>query len=129
DNSVAAPKEQKEERPVKEDPAKKKENKKPVPTKSRTSTRPSAEYEVQSSVLPGRNDNRFYSPLVEKIAREHHISYEELARIPSTGNDNRLRKSDIFKYLEEGRPAQFIQSAPVQQGGNFQIPDLQFDKG
>jgi len=33
--------------------------------------------------VPANRTNKFYSPLVEKIAREHHISYEELARIPA----------------------------------------------
>jgi 2-oxoglutarate dehydrogenase E2 component (dihydrolipoamide succinyltransferase) len=72
--------------------------------------------------------NNFYSPIVEKIAREYHISYEELARIPATGANDRLRKSDIFKYIEDGRPAQFAQPMTSQTQG-FQVPDLQFDKG
>src|SRR5699024_9330688 len=79
-------------------------------------------------------DNRFFTPLVRKIAIENHISYEELARIPATGKDGRLRKSDIFKYIQEGRPAQFVQTIPesveeekTTQG--FQIPDLNLDKG
>lgn len=72
------------------------------------------------------NRNRFYSPLVEQIARQHHISYEELARIPATGKEGRLRKSDVFTYLEQGRIFQF--APPVAQGG-FSIPDLKLDKG
>jgi len=70
--------------------------------------------------------NKFYSPLVEKIAREHHISYDELARIPATGNGGRIQKSDVFKYIEEGRPAQFAQ--PVAEAG-YSIPQLNLDKG
>ena len=72
--------------------------------------------------------NDFYSPLVEKIAKEHHISYEELDRIPASGANNRLQKSDIFKYIEDGRPAQFAQPV-VETPAGFQVPDLQFDKG
>ncbi|GGE37557.1 dihydrolipoamide acetyltransferase family protein [Psychroflexus planctonicus] len=81
-------------------------------------------------VSPLRGDKRgdFYSPLVEKIAKEHHISYEELARIPASGANNRLQKSDIFKYIEDGRPAQFAQPVAETPAG-FQVPDLQFDKG
>lgn len=84
-------------------------------------------------VSPPRGDGRgaltsFYSPLVEKIAKEHHISYEELARIPATGANERLRKSDIFNYLEAGRPAQFAQPVFEKPAG-FQVPDLHFDKG
>jgi 2-oxoglutarate dehydrogenase E2 component (dihydrolipoamide succinyltransferase) len=77
--------------------------------------------------VPDRSNN-FYSPLVLQIAKEHHISFEELARIPATGANDRLRKSDIYKYLDSGRPAQFAQ--PVDSGeSNFKLPDLKFDKG
>ncbi|GGD86760.1 dihydrolipoamide acetyltransferase family protein [Planktosalinus lacus] len=76
--------------------------------------------------VPVNRTNKFYSPLVAKIAREHHISYEELARIPATGKDGRIQKSDVFKYIEEGRPAQFAQ--PVAEAG-YSIPQLNLDKG
>ncbi|MBT0607523.1 dihydrolipoamide acetyltransferase family protein [Aequorivita echinoideorum] len=75
----------------------------------------------------GAGGGRFISPLVDTIARKHHISYEELARIPGTGKDERLRKSDVINYLEKGRPFQFAQAVPEVSG--FQIPDLKFDKG
>jgi len=84
----------------------------------------------RGEVSPQRGDGRgaFYSPLVEKIAKDYHISYEELARIPASGANDRLRKSDIFNYIEDGRPAQFAQ--PVQpENSGFQVPDLKFDKG
>ncbi|PKA83372.1 2-oxoglutarate dehydrogenase E2 component (dihydrolipoamide succinyltransferase) [Ulvibacter sp. MAR_2010_11] len=73
------------------------------------------------------NENVFVSPLVDSIARKHHVSYEELARIPGTGKDNRLRKSDLLNYIAEGRQFQFAQA--VAPGSGFQVPDLQFDKG
>jgi len=73
------------------------------------------------------NQNLFVSPLIDKIAREHHISYEELARIPATGHDGRLRKSDVMSYIAEGRPYKFAQ--PVQPASGFALPDLKFDKG
>ncbi len=79
--------------------------------------------------IPANRSNKFYSPLVEKIARQHHISYEELARIPASGKEGRLRKSDIFNYLEDGRPAQFAQNSREGGNPNFQVPDLKFDKG
>ena len=58
----------------------------------------------------------FISPLVDAIARKNHISYEELARIPGTGKDGRLRKSDVSEYLKNGRPFQFAQNS--REGGN-----------
>lgn len=73
------------------------------------------------------NENLFISPLVDAIARKHHISYEELARITGTGKDGRLRKSDVAEYLAEGRPFQFAQA--VSENNGFKIPDLKFDKG
>lgn len=72
------------------------------------------------------NENVFVSPLIEAIAREHHISFEELARIPASGNEGRLRKSDVMNYIAEGRPYQFVQPAATS---GFSVPDLQFDKG
>lgn len=73
------------------------------------------------------NENLFISPLVDVIARKNHISYEELARISGTGNEGRLRKSDVTNYLKEGRPFQFAQA--VSKNSGFQVPDLKFDKG
>lgn len=78
--------------------------------------------------IPGRNDNRFYSPLVRNIALQHGISYQELARIPAGGNKGRLRKSDIVRYIKEGRSAQFAQTMPIQENP-IKVPNLKFDKG
>ena len=74
------------------------------------------------------NSNTFFSPLIISIAKEQHISFEELARIPATGNEGRLRKSDVFNYIEAGRPYKFAQSV-TQDPSAFRIPQLNFDKG
>jgi len=74
------------------------------------------------------NTNTFFSPLIVSIAKEHHISYEELARIPATGNDGRLRKSDVFNYINDGRPFQFVQPS-VQDPTAYRITQLNLDKG
>ena len=75
------------------------------------------------------NSNTFFSPLIIKIAKEHHISFEELARIPATGKEGRLRKSDIFQYIEEGRPFKFAQPVAEKDPTAYRIPQLKFDKG
>ena len=75
------------------------------------------------------NCNTFFSPLIIKIAKEHHISFEELARIPATGHDDRLRKSDVFQYIEDGRPFKFAQPVAQQDPTAYRIPQLNFDKG
>ena len=101
---------------------------KPVATQQKTAKVVQKNSPASSSTyqVPANRTNKFYSPLIEKIAQEHHISYEELARIPATGKDGRLQKSDVFKYIEEGRPAQFAQS--VAEAG-YSIPQLNLDKG
>lgn len=76
-----------------------------------------------------QNNNTFFSPLIISIAKEQHISYEELARIPASGNEGRLRKSDVFKYLQEGRPFQFVQPIAEHDPTAYRIPQLKFDKG
>ena len=72
-------------------------------------------------------ENVFISPLVDKMARAHHISYQELACITGSGLDGRLRKTDITNYLHQGRPFQFVQQERKNEG--YTIPDLKFDKG
>lgn len=85
--------------------------------------------EVASTSFSVSNSNTFFSPLIVSIAKEHHISFEELARIPATGNEGRLRKSDVFQYIEDGRPYKFAQPAAQKDPTAYRIPQLTFDKG
>ncbi|MEQ3656453.1 MAG: dihydrolipoamide acetyltransferase family protein [Dokdonia sp.] len=71
----------------------------------------------------------YISPLVDSIARKHHISYEELARIPGSGIDGRLRKSDLAQYIDSGRPYKFAQPASAPDPTAYRIPTLNLDKG
>lgn len=73
------------------------------------------------------NPNLHFSPLVISVAKEYHISFEELARIPVSGNEGRLRKSDLMNYIEKGRPFKYAQ--PNKSENKFKVPDLKFDKG
>jgi 2-oxoglutarate dehydrogenase E2 component (dihydrolipoamide succinyltransferase) len=76
------------------------------------------------------NQDLFVSPLIDAIARKNHMSYEELARIPATGNEGRLRKSDVVNYINEGRPFQFAQAVSNEPDPTaYRIPQLKFDKG
>lgn len=97
-------------------------------TSKKPSTKTSAKAKPTTSATYTARSNMYVSPLIEKIARAYHISYEELARIPATGAEGRLRKSDVNAYIEEGRPAQFAQPVAVEPAG-FRVPDLKFDKG
>ncbi|OMP31581.1 2-oxoglutarate dehydrogenase [Mangrovimonas sp. DI 80] len=106
---------------------------KTVTSKKDTNSQPKKVKNIQPSVIDTasfsvNNTNTFFSPLVEKIAREHHISFEELSRIPATGHEGRLRKSDVFNYIQDGRPYKFAQPV-VQDPTAYRIPKLSFDKG
>ncbi|RKE91981.1 dihydrolipoamide acetyltransferase family protein [Ichthyenterobacterium magnum] len=90
---------------------------------------PSIVEESHSASFSVSNSNQFFSPLVIEIAKTHHISFEELARIPATGHEGRLRKSDVFQYIEDGRPYKFAQPVAQQDPTAYRIPQLNFDKG
>ncbi len=91
-------------------------------------SKPAQQSIVNSESFTLSNSNTFFSPLIISIAKKHHISFEELARIPATGKEGRLRKSDVFNYIEEGRPYKFAQPV-VQDPTAYRIPQLTFDKG
>ncbi len=44
---------------------------------------------------------KFFSPLVQNIAKEEGISMEELQQVPGTGREGRVTKKDILKYVKE----------------------------
>ena len=44
--------------------------------------------------------SRFYSPLVRSIANKEGISMEELEKVPGTGKDARVTKSDMISYIK-----------------------------
>ena len=52
---------------------------------------------ITSRVEPSK---RFYSPLIKSISKKEGILQEELDRIPGTGKNQRLTKSDLLNYLE-----------------------------
>ncbi|MDD7888169.1 dihydrolipoamide acetyltransferase family protein [Flavivirga sp. 57AJ16] len=100
------------------------------PVENKVKSRTSRPFQVPSAEkFSVSNSNTFFSPLIISIAKEHHISFEELARIPATGNEGRLRKSDVFKYIEDGRPFKFAQPVAQQDPTAYRIPQLSFDKG
>lgn len=122
---------------VKTEVSTKKQKSKDIEEKApKTTTEPKKKRRLEVSQKPVSNEsfslpntNAFFSPLVISIAKEHHISYEELARIPATGKEGRLRKSDVFNYIEDGRPYKFAQPAVQLDPTAYRIPQLNFDKG
>ncbi|MBT8272079.1 MAG: 2-oxo acid dehydrogenase subunit E2, partial [Bacteroidia bacterium] len=101
------------------------EPEKRIPKKSR---KPRESRRPEAADLKHKN-NKFYSPLIENIAREHHISFDELARIPAMGEKGRLRKSDLLKYIKDGRPYKFAEPATLDDPTIFRLPQLNLDKG
>ncbi len=45
---------------------------------------------------------KFYSPLVKNIAKTEGVSMDELEAMVGSGKDNRVTKSDILAYIENG---------------------------
>lgn len=114
--------------------SKKKVSKTEVSTKKANTEKPKISKKLKAVEKPSNsfsvsNSNTFFSPLIISIAKEQHISFEELARIPATGKEGRLRKSDLFQYIEEGRPYKFTQPVAQQDPTAYRIPQLNFDKG
>lgn len=50
----------------------------------------------------GNGHSRHYSPVVTRIAAEHHV---DLARVRGTGRDGRVRKQDVIAFLDAQRAA------------------------
>jgi 2-oxoglutarate dehydrogenase E2 component (dihydrolipoamide succinyltransferase) len=72
--------------------------------------------QVQESVQAiSNNGTRFYSPLVRSIAAEEGIGIEELDKVPGTGKDGRVNKSDILAYVKNRGNAPAAQAAPAPQ--------------
>ena len=61
-----------------------------------------AQKPVQKESVEGENSG-FYSPLVLNIARQEHVSFDELSHIKGTGIESRLTKKDILAYIEARR--------------------------
>jgi 2-oxoglutarate dehydrogenase E2 component (dihydrolipoamide succinyltransferase) len=64
------------------------------------------------------NDSRFYSPLVQSIAKKENIFSEELAQIPGSGKDGRVTKEDMFAYLKvrRDRPKAIASPSVITKG-------------
>jgi 2-oxoglutarate dehydrogenase E2 component (dihydrolipoamide succinyltransferase) len=70
---------------------------------------------TKSDAVPGEKvvskEDRFYSPLVRKIAREENIPQSELDGIQGSGINGRVQKRDILSYLEN-RKGEKVQPVP-----------------
>lgn len=65
---------------------------------------------------------RFYSPLVLNIAAREGVSMEELEHIKGTGQDGRVSKKDMLRYIEEKKQAKSKKPAADRQEVAVQKP-------
>ena len=70
------------------------------------------ESKKEEIAVESKSAERWYSPVVSRLASEAGISKEELDRIPGTGYEGRLSKKDIRDYIEQKNRGV---EAPVQR--------------
>jgi 2-oxoglutarate dehydrogenase E2 component (dihydrolipoamide succinyltransferase) len=80
--------------------AKVQESSKPVPVDNKAYS-PTTNGHTNGATyeIPARDNEKFYSPLVREIAKQNHISLEELRTMKGSGTDNRINKDDILAYI------------------------------
>jgi len=57
---------------------------------------------IATPITKNADSGKFYSPLVRNIAQKEGISMEVLETISGTGKDERVTKTDILSYIENG---------------------------
>ena len=96
-----------------------------------TTTEPEVVKEVEETVEKAvestksqitNSEDRFYSPLVRNMATEEGIDMEELSKIPGSGKDGRVTKTDMLSYIksrgatsstEAAKPSQTAKPTPA----------------
>lgn len=78
-----------------------------------------SEIELRPSV-----SNRFYSPLARSIAEEENLSVEEMENINGTGENGRVKKSDILNYLKNRSQATPVSVSNKQPAVSNKQPEI-----
>jgi 2-oxoglutarate dehydrogenase E2 component (dihydrolipoamide succinyltransferase) len=87
----------------------------PVQSASETASTP-VKTNVPTSEKVESLTGQFYSPLVKTIAKQENISADELDKIPGTGENGRVKKDDILKYIENRKiPQEIVVAKPAPQ--------------
>ncbi|ADB49178.1 dihydrolipoamide acetyltransferase family protein [Conexibacter woesei] len=67
----------------------------------------------------GNGHSRHYSPVVTRIAAEHHV---DLAQVTGTGRDGRVRKQDVLAFLDAQRAGERAAPAPAEPPLHIESP-------
>jgi 2-oxoglutarate dehydrogenase E2 component (dihydrolipoamide succinyltransferase) len=70
---------------------------------------------AEEAKAPVLNSNKFYSPLVLNIAANEGVSLHELENIEGTGNEGRVTKNDILRYVNDRKAGVAAPAAPKPQ--------------
>ena len=101
-----------------------------IPSVASTDKKDSSSANVSSSDFKG--SGRFYSPLVQSIARKENITPAELDTIAGSGRDGRVRKQDVLSFLEKrGKPIRSAADTGATlktQMSSISVPHMPGDK-
>ncbi len=71
----------------------------PAPATTVTTSAPASVATGTTMVIPPRKGEKFFSPIVRNIAEENKISLEELETVVGSGDEGRITKDDLLKYI------------------------------
>ncbi|SHN33969.1 2-oxoglutarate dehydrogenase E2 component (dihydrolipoamide succinyltransferase) [Cyclobacterium lianum] len=73
-------------------------------------------------------NSRFYSPLVQSIAKAENISPRELDQIPGTGKNGRVTKHDMLAFVEHRKAGGAISGAVSRDSGEAADEIIEMDR-
>ncbi len=70
-------------------------------------------------------EGRFYSPLVRSMAEKEGVGFDELKSIAGSGQNGRVLKNDLIKYIESGRKG----NSPKEVSQSVFVPKSNYEGG
>jgi 2-oxoglutarate dehydrogenase E2 component (dihydrolipoamide succinyltransferase) len=70
-------------------------------------------------------EGRFYSPLVRSMAEKEGVGFDELKSIAGSGQNGRVLKNDLIKYIESGRKG----NSPKEVSQSLFVPKSNYEGG
>jgi 2-oxoglutarate dehydrogenase E2 component (dihydrolipoamide succinyltransferase) len=95
----------------------------PIKESKENTSHSSADITSVKSSQPKSESKRFYSPLVKSIAEKENVSLEELERIEGSGQNGRVQKNDLIKYLDD-RQAGKAKNIETADGSKSSAPRI-----